>query len=394
VAPAITSGAAANAIDENSGGSRVVYSATSTDKADIATGSTVYRLKDGSDTGLTIDSATGAVRLTANPNFEAQSVYAFTLVATDTAGYSSEQAVTLAINNLDEVAPQITSLTSTVATVFSGGAPQLVYTASAADEGDISAGLQFSLKLGSDPALRIDGVTGQLVLTGQPHRKAYAFTLIATDAAGNTSERLCELQVTMLGAAPQAYDPVRQVEVIRAANGSVSFVLQGERLMVDSTQLALVGETLIGSAPVQAAMPSDRSGVVPRVLVVSMSAPARDGVAGLLEAAGTAASHEHSASTQALAMPEPSTWLSRSRGESSTTPSAPLPSAVSPEPPEPAELPADADVEAVPKGEGERANPGSTGRSPAVPADFLDAQPGPDAAESPSDASGDGAPGA
>ena len=203
---------------------------------------------------------------------------------------------------------------------------------------------------------------------------------------------------------------------------------------------------MIGSAPVQAAMPSDRSGVVPRVLVVSMSAPARDGVAGLLEAAGTAASHEHSATTQMLAMPEPSTWLSRSRGESSTTPSTPLPPVVSPEP---AELPADADVEVVPKDGGERVNPASTGRSLAVPADFLNAQMddaddaaenprtmtvrlgsvladpyarissrtagprpdpvspvnpvasvqaqpqlGPDAAESPSEASGDGAPGA
>ena len=276
-----------------------------------------------------------------------------------------------------------------MATVFSGGAPQLVYTASAADEGDISAGLQFSLKLGSDPALRIDGVSGQLVLTGQPHRKAYAFTLIATDAAGNTSEQLCELRVTMVGAAPQAYDPARQVEVISADNGSVSFVLQGERLMIDSTQLALVGQTLNGSAPVQAAMPSNHPGVDPQVLVVSMSAPAHDGVVVLLEARGTAASPEQSATAQTLAMPEPSTWLSRSKGETSPTQ---LPSVVSPEPPEP---PVDAAVEVVSEYEGERVNPPSTKRSPPVPVDFLNAQiSNADDAELPSGASGDDAPGA
>ena len=44
-APDITSGATATAINENSGAGQVVYTATSTDAGDTATGSTTYSLK-------------------------------------------------------------------------------------------------------------------------------------------------------------------------------------------------------------------------------------------------------------------------------------------------------------------------------------------------------------
>src|SRR3989440_6039815 len=54
VAPTITSGATADAIDENSGAGQVVYTVTSTDAGDIATGSTSYSL-GGTDAGLFSD---------------------------------------------------------------------------------------------------------------------------------------------------------------------------------------------------------------------------------------------------------------------------------------------------------------------------------------------------
>ena len=41
--------------------------------------------------------------LTANPDFETKPSYTFTVVATDAAGNSSERAVSLAINNRDDV---------------------------------------------------------------------------------------------------------------------------------------------------------------------------------------------------------------------------------------------------------------------------------------------------
>src|SRR6185369_2597709 len=136
VAPTITSGATATAINENSGAGQTVYTATSTDTGDIATGSTTYSLKAGSDAGLSIDGVSGAVTLTGNPDYETKPGYSFTVVATDAAGHHSEQAVSLAINNLDEVAPTITSGATATAINENSGAGQTVYTATSTDTGD------------------------------------------------------------------------------------------------------------------------------------------------------------------------------------------------------------------------------------------------------------------
>ena len=102
VAPTITSGATVSAINENSGANQVIYTATSTDSADTAAGSTAYSLKAGSDAGLTINASTGAVTLTVNPDFENKSSYSFTVVATDAASNASEKAVTLAVSNTND----------------------------------------------------------------------------------------------------------------------------------------------------------------------------------------------------------------------------------------------------------------------------------------------------
>ena len=58
---------------------------------------------------LAIDANSGAVTLADNPDYETQSDYSFTLVATDAAGNESQQNVTLDVNNLDDTAAVITS---------------------------------------------------------------------------------------------------------------------------------------------------------------------------------------------------------------------------------------------------------------------------------------------
>jgi hypothetical protein len=95
---------------------------------------------------LSIDSATGEVTLSDNPDFEAQDSYAFTVIATDAAGnVSAPQAVTLSINNLDEVAPSITSGATADAINENSGAGQVIYTATAYDSADFSDGVTYSL---------------------------------------------------------------------------------------------------------------------------------------------------------------------------------------------------------------------------------------------------------
>ena len=113
-------------INENSGTGQTIYTATSTDTGDITAGATTYSLKaaTGDVSLFSINATTGAVTLTGNPNFEAKSSYAFTVVATDAANNASERAITLAINNLDEVAPAITSGAVATSIYENSGAPQ------------------------------------------------------------------------------------------------------------------------------------------------------------------------------------------------------------------------------------------------------------------------------
>jgi hypothetical protein len=94
VAPVITSGVTAVAIDENSGAGQVVYTVTSDDDTAI------YSLSGDDSALFTIDSSTGEVTLTSNPDFGTQSSYRFTVTATDVAVNNSSVTVTFAINDI------------------------------------------------------------------------------------------------------------------------------------------------------------------------------------------------------------------------------------------------------------------------------------------------------
>ncbi|AIE75095.1 MULTISPECIES: S-layer family protein [unclassified Synechocystis] len=204
VAPTITSSNTATAINENSGVNQVVYTVTSTDTGDIATGSTTYSLKNVGDfSSFTIDGTSGQVTLTSNPNFEAKSSYSFTVIATDAANNASEKIVTLGINNLDEVAPTITSSNTATAINENSGANQIVYTVTSTDTGDIATGsTTYSLKnIGDFSSFTIDGTSGQVTLTSNPNfeaKSSYSFTVIATDAANNASEKTVTLGIINL----------------------------------------------------------------------------------------------------------------------------------------------------------------------------------------------------
>jgi hypothetical protein len=108
VAPTITSGDSAGSIDENSGAGSVIYTAIADDSLDTSAGVT-FSLSDDSDDALSIDATTGAVTLASDANYEDQTSYSFTVVASDGVNDAVEQSVTLTVNNLDEVAPSIDS---------------------------------------------------------------------------------------------------------------------------------------------------------------------------------------------------------------------------------------------------------------------------------------------
>ena len=158
--------------------------------------SVTYSLS-GADAGkFTIDAATGAVTLKGNPNYEGQSSYSFTVVATDAAGNHSEQAVSLLINNLDLTAPRITSSPTATPLAENSGSNLVVYTVTSDDSPDVGV-TTYSLKAAGDHArFSVDPSTGVVTLLDDPDyesKSSYAFTVVATDLAGNASE----LEVTL-----------------------------------------------------------------------------------------------------------------------------------------------------------------------------------------------------
>ncbi|WP_395016013.1 beta strand repeat-containing protein [Dongia sp.] len=230
VAPVFDSGTTADVIDENSGAGQVVYTAAATDPAADGgpSGPLTYSLKAGGDAAaFSIDGSTGAVTLTGNPDFEAKSSYSFTVIATDTAGNATEQAVTLAVNNLDEVAPVFGSGTTADAIDENSGAGQIVYTAAATDpatDGGPSGPLTYNLKaVGDAAAFTIDGSTGAVTLTGNPDfegKSSYSFTVIATDTAGNATEQVVTLAVNNLDEVAPVFDSGTTADAIDENSGA------------------------------------------------------------------------------------------------------------------------------------------------------------------------------
>ncbi|MDO6683809.1 cadherin repeat domain-containing protein, partial [Oceanobacter sp. 5_MG-2023] len=200
VAPTITSGAIATTIDENSGAGQVVYTAVADDSADISDGVS-FSLSGADAAYFSINSATGEVTLLANADYETKPSYSFTVTATDGAGNHTDQTVTLAVNNLDEAAPTITSGATATSIAENSGAGQVVYTAVADDSADISDGVMFSLS-GTDASyFTIDTNTGEVTLKADADyetKSSYSFTVTATDGAGNFTDQTVTLAVNDL----------------------------------------------------------------------------------------------------------------------------------------------------------------------------------------------------
>jgi len=187
-APTITSGATATAINENSGAGQLIYTATSTDSGDITTGTISYSLKTGCDAGLTINSSSGAVTLTANPDYETKNSYSFTVVATDAASNSSEKAVMLQINNLNDNAPVFTS-GGTGSVDENASTNTVIYTAATTDADNLAA-RTYTLS-GTDAGLLDITSGGVVTLKASANfeiKSSYSFDVIAYDGLNDTTQ--------------------------------------------------------------------------------------------------------------------------------------------------------------------------------------------------------------
>lgn len=97
-------------VNENSGKGKLVHVVqASHDNASVAELS--YSLSEDSDSALSINSQTGEIRLSENPDYETKSSYAFTLIVTDTDGQSSQQSLTIDVVDAIEGTDSDNSLT-------------------------------------------------------------------------------------------------------------------------------------------------------------------------------------------------------------------------------------------------------------------------------------------
>ena len=216
--PTITSGPTATPIDENSGINQVIYNAQA---GEIVT----WSLAPGADSALSINTSTGAVTLNIDPDHEVQPSYAFTVVATNPATLiSSQQAVTLEINDLDEIAPTITSGPMADPIDEDSGDNQLVYTATSTDTDDISTGsTAYSILPGADAAaFTIDATSGEVRLIDNPDfelQSSFTFTVEATDAAGNSSQQEVTLNINDLDEGQPNVVSVELTDAMGAVDG-------------------------------------------------------------------------------------------------------------------------------------------------------------------------------
>ena len=183
--PVFTSEAIASAIDENSGANQLIYTAIATDASSLS-----YSIKaDNSDDAdaFTIDATTGEVTFNIDPNYESQSSYAFTVVATDGAGNRDEQTITLTIQDINE---PITGLRVETTKLYENApAGSIAGTIVVTDE-DINDNHSFTI---SHPSLTIDGNN---ILLDHPitnfrtypytGNHSLTYTLDAEDSAGHS----------------------------------------------------------------------------------------------------------------------------------------------------------------------------------------------------------------
>jgi|AZIJ01.1.fsa_nt_gi Ca2+-binding RTX toxin-like protein len=121
----------------------------------------------------------------------------------------------------DTVAPTFTSSTNANAIDENSGSGQVIYTAKATDENSIS----YSIKdLNDGYKFTIDPSTGAVTLNSNPNfesKSSYNFTIVATDAAGNNSEKAVTLNINDVNDT-DATAPMITVAPVRSSDTTIS----------------------------------------------------------------------------------------------------------------------------------------------------------------------------
>ena len=198
----ITSGATGS-VTENAAATTVIYTATRTD-ADVtaALRQLTWSIKPavGDAAKVVINPSTGAVTLLAAADYETKASYLFTIIASDGLN-TTEQAVTVNVNDVNDNAPLITSPT-TGTVVENAATSTAIYTATRTDA-DVTAAFRnvsYSIKplVGDAAKVIIDAATGAVTLLAPANyetKTSYLFTVVADDGI-NRAEKAVTVAVT------------------------------------------------------------------------------------------------------------------------------------------------------------------------------------------------------
>jgi hypothetical protein len=209
VAPVFTAGNSTSAsIAENTPSSTVVHTATATDNVGV----TAYAFESGGadNNKFSLNTATGALTFISSPNFEAQgsaagsNAYTVRVRASDAAGNSAVQTVTVNVTDLDEVAPIFAAgPTPTANVVENTPTSTVVHTASATDNVGVTA-YAFEAGGADNNKFNLNTTTGALTFLSSPDIEApssaagsntYTVSVRASDAAGNSAVQTVTITV-------------------------------------------------------------------------------------------------------------------------------------------------------------------------------------------------------
>ncbi len=183
--------------ENDSSFTHVVDAADDPDQGETLT----YQLGGDDAAAFDFDAATRALSFKATPDYESpqdqnsDNTYRLTITAADSQ-YSTAQTITIAVADLNDEAPQFTSLSSQSVSYTTAKVGDIIYTAQATDS---DAGDQVSYTLGGTDSsdFTFNATSGELAFAQLPDLTefqsagaggiAYALTITATDLANNSS---------------------------------------------------------------------------------------------------------------------------------------------------------------------------------------------------------------
>jgi hypothetical protein len=210
VAPVFAAGATTSAsIAENTPTTTVVHAASATDNVGV----TAYAFEAGGadNNKFSFNTITGALSFLSSPNFEAPgsaagtNAYTVRVRASDAAGNSAVQTVTVNVTDVDEVVPVFAAGASTSANFAENTlASTVVHTASATDNVGVTA-YAFEVGGADNNKFSLNTASGALTFISSPDFEAlgsaagnntYNVRVRASDAAGNNAVQTVTVNVT------------------------------------------------------------------------------------------------------------------------------------------------------------------------------------------------------